>query len=127
MRCSRAAPTVSNTGAKPTRIVDLKTGSAAYAGDPATHAQLAMYQAAAAHAAFTGVDHADGAALVFVGGSTKGHSVREQYPSTWRSSAPGSATWCPPCDHPPTWPPPTTCASTVPCAAPAPSKPRGAR
>ncbi|WP_159449587.1 ATP-dependent DNA helicase [Demequina sp. NBRC 110057] len=63
-----------------TRIVDLKTGSATYAGDPATHAQLAMYQLAAAHAAFAGVERADGAALVFVGGSTKGHAVREQLP-----------------------------------------------
>ena len=61
-----------------TRVVDLKTGDPAYAGDPATHAQLSMYQLAAAHQAFPGVDRADGAALVFVGGSTKGHAVREQ-------------------------------------------------
>ncbi|WP_084129312.1 UrvD/REP family ATP-dependent DNA helicase [Demequina sp. NBRC 110055] len=62
------------------RIVDLKTGNPAYAGDPSTHAQLAMYQLAAAHGAFPGIDHADGAALVFVGGSTKNHAVREQEP-----------------------------------------------
>lgn len=68
------------TRADRTRIVDLKTGDPAYAGDPLTHAQLSMYQLAAAHGAFEGVDQADGAALVFVGGSNKGHSVKEQPP-----------------------------------------------
>ncbi|WP_084104951.1 UrvD/REP family ATP-dependent DNA helicase [Demequina sp. NBRC 110056] len=63
-----------------TRIVDLKTGDPQYAGDPETHAQLAMYQLAAAEGAFPGVEHADGADLVFVGGSAKGHAVREQLP-----------------------------------------------
>ncbi|GAA5519657.1 ATP-dependent DNA helicase Rep [Demequina sediminis] len=62
-----------------TRIVDLKTGaSAPSAAEAAHHAQLAMYQLAAAHGAFPGVDHADGAALVYVGGTSKGPTLREQ-------------------------------------------------
>ncbi|GIG55352.1 ATP-dependent helicase [Demequina activiva] len=68
------------TRGEATRIVDLKTGDPQYAGDPSTHAQLSMYQLAAAHEAFEGVDHAEGAALVFVGGGNKGYSIREQPP-----------------------------------------------
>ena len=63
------------------RIVDLKTGGrVASAADAQTHAQLAMYQLAAAHGAFAGVEEASGAALVFVGGAAKGASVRAQAP-----------------------------------------------
>ncbi|WP_084100991.1 UrvD/REP family ATP-dependent DNA helicase [Demequina sp. NBRC 110051] len=61
-----------------TRIVDLKTGNPDYAGDPSTHAQLAMYQLAAAHGAFPGVERAAGADLVFVGGSNRSASVKPQ-------------------------------------------------
>ncbi|WP_084038310.1 UrvD/REP family ATP-dependent DNA helicase [Demequina sp. NBRC 110053] len=74
-----SADRVETRGAS-TRIVDLKTGDPSYAGDPLTHAQLAMYQLAAEHGAFPGVDHADGAALVFVGGTTRAPSVKEQPP-----------------------------------------------
>ncbi|MDE0572563.1 ATP-dependent helicase [Demequina sp. B12] len=52
-----------------TTIVDLKTGDPGRMGDVATHAQLAMYQLAAAHGAFRGVETANGAALAFVGGA----------------------------------------------------------
>ncbi|WP_062291691.1 UrvD/REP family ATP-dependent DNA helicase [Demequina phytophila] len=60
------------------RIVDLKTGQAVSARDAEEHAQLAMYQLAADHGGFTGVEQADGAALVFVGGATQGASERAQ-------------------------------------------------
>ncbi|WP_062312004.1 UrvD/REP family ATP-dependent DNA helicase [Demequina rhizosphaerae] len=60
------------------RIVDLKTGQAVSKKDAEEHAQLAMYQLAADHGGFGGVVEADGAALVFVGGSTQGASERVQ-------------------------------------------------
>ncbi|WP_062518641.1 UrvD/REP family ATP-dependent DNA helicase [Demequina silvatica] len=60
------------------RIVDLKTGQAVSKKDAEEHAQLAMYQLAADRGGFDGVDRADGAALVFVGGATQGASERAQ-------------------------------------------------
>ncbi|WP_062069733.1 UrvD/REP family ATP-dependent DNA helicase [Demequina sediminicola] len=59
-------------------IVDLKTGDPTYSGDVATHAQLSMYQLAAAHHAFAGVEKASGAALAFVGGSKVGSTRHAQ-------------------------------------------------
>ncbi|WP_062380412.1 UrvD/REP family ATP-dependent DNA helicase [Demequina pelophila] len=62
------------------RIVDLKTGTAVSKDAAQEHAQLAMYQLAAAHGAFRGVDGASGASLVYVGGATQGASPRDQDP-----------------------------------------------
>ncbi|WP_062305200.1 ATP-dependent DNA helicase [Demequina subtropica] len=62
------------------RIVDLKTGTAVSKKAAEDHAQLAMYQLAAEHGGFAGVEAADGASLVFVGGATVGASERDQAP-----------------------------------------------
>ncbi|WP_062463364.1 UrvD/REP family ATP-dependent DNA helicase [Demequina soli] len=72
-----SADRVEVTGGR-ARIVDLKTGQAVSKKDAEEHAQLAMYQLAADHGGFGGVEEADGAALVFVGGSTQGASERAQ-------------------------------------------------
>lgn len=60
------------------RIIDLKTGSPVSQKDAEEHAQLALYQLAAAHGAFDGVESADGAALVFIGSGAQSASVRTQ-------------------------------------------------
>ncbi|SEJ19557.1 UrvD/REP family ATP-dependent DNA helicase [Demequina mangrovi] len=60
------------------RIVDLKTGTAVSKAAAEEHAQLAMYQLAAEHGGFRDVAGAEGASLVFVGGSTQGASERAQ-------------------------------------------------
>lgn len=49
------------------RIVDFKTGAAIAKGDVVDHGQLAMYQLAANHRGFKGVEQARDASLVFVG------------------------------------------------------------
>ena len=61
------------------RIVDLKTGAAITAAEAKDHAQLAMYQLAADHGAFAGVERASGAALVYIGpAAAQSGSVRDQ-------------------------------------------------
>lgn len=61
-------------------IVDLKTGKAIPAADADNHGQLAMYQLAANHRAFTGVSEAGGARLVFLGEGVATPAIREQPP-----------------------------------------------
>ncbi|MDN4482691.1 UrvD/REP family ATP-dependent DNA helicase [Demequina lignilytica] len=62
------------------RIVDLKTGSPVTQKEAEEHAQLAMYQLAAAHGAFPGVDAASGASLVFLGTTAQAAGERAQPP-----------------------------------------------
>jgi len=60
-------------------IADLKTGkTAATADEAASHAQLAMYQLAAARGAFPGIEGADGAELVYLGTDSVGVTTRSQ-------------------------------------------------
>jgi len=50
-------------------VVDLKTGQPVRQADAEEHGQLKLYQLAANHGAFEGVESVAGASLVFVGGS----------------------------------------------------------
>ncbi|MGC4175595.1 PD-(D/E)XK nuclease family protein [Demequina sp.] len=59
-------------------IVDLKTGTAISAADAQDNGQLKLYQLAAGHGGFAGIDAAAGASLVYVGGTTVSASVRTQ-------------------------------------------------
>ncbi|GAB3263291.1 ATP-dependent helicase [Arthrobacter pigmenti] len=62
-------------------IVDLKTGrSAPTNSDLERHGQLAAYQVAVQHGAFDGEQESGGAALVQLGGTTKGVKVQDQEP-----------------------------------------------
>jgi hypothetical protein len=56
-------------GANGVMVVDLKTGQPIRQADADEHGQLKLYQLAANHGAFEGVENVAGASLVFVGGS----------------------------------------------------------
>jgi superfamily I DNA/RNA helicase/RecB family exonuclease len=61
-------------------VVDLKTGSPISAADAEDNGQLKLYQLAAAHRGFDGVDGASGASLVYLGGTAASASARRQSP-----------------------------------------------
>jgi len=56
-------------GAEGVSVVDLKTGAPIRQADGADHGQLKLYQLAANHGGFEGIQQVDGAALVFLGGT----------------------------------------------------------
>ena len=67
-------------GADGVSVVDLKTGAPIRQADGADHGQLKLYQLAANHGGFEGIEKVDGAALVFVGGSAAQTGTRVTQP-----------------------------------------------